>query len=388
MDHARTSKAARLGIGNLRKGSSTMGLVRFLLALCVFAGHDEILPLALLDGTMAVRGFFVISGFYMALILNEKYRPGRELLFYSNRALRLLPPYLLVLFIALAALLLLDAHPFSARTKFVSALQDPWTALLVVWSNLLILGQDLLFLVSISPADASLSWSWGESLDPGAWRLLLLPQGWSLALELTFYACAPLLVRRTPATIASLGCASLLLHQGMIAFDPGLDLFARRFLPAELFLFLMGALSYRLLPWARSRAWAQAAGLAGLAGFMVIIVLAPLMDRGHAVSLVVLWLALGLPFLHVLSGRNRLDRRIGDLSYPLYLVHFTVIAVAQALWEVPAPPVVLASGLGAAVLLWLTVDRPLDALRQNRVIAARVGDAAIPGAGLRPPALT
>jgi peptidoglycan/LPS O-acetylase OafA/YrhL len=365
-----------------------MGLVRFLLALCVFAGHDEVLPLALLDGTMAVRGFFVISGFYMAFILNEKYGPGRELLFYSNRALRLLPPYLLVLFIALAALLLLDAHPFSARAKFVSALQDPWTALVIAGSNLLILGQDLLFLASISPSDAALSWSWGESLDPGAWRLMLLPQGWSLALELAFYACAPLLVRRSPATLALIAGASLLLHWGMLASDPRLDLFARRFLPAELFLFLLGAMSYRLLPWAKTRSWAQAAGWAGTAGFAVIITMAPFMERAHAVSLLVVWLALGIPFLHVLSGRSRLDKMLGDLSYPLYLVHFTVIAVAQALWDVPSPTLVLAAGLGAAVLLLLTVDRPLDALRQKRVMAARVAGDAVAGDGLRPPALT
>jgi peptidoglycan/LPS O-acetylase OafA/YrhL len=43
----------------------------------------------------AVQGFYVISGFYMALVLNEKYPPGRAGYgeFISQRLLRLLPAY-------------------------------------------------------------------------------------------------------------------------------------------------------------------------------------------------------------------------------------------------------------------------------------------------------
>jgi peptidoglycan/LPS O-acetylase OafA/YrhL len=49
------------------------------------------------DGRAAVQMFYLISGFYMALILNEKYRrPTATGIFYSNRFLRLWPAVFIV----------------------------------------------------------------------------------------------------------------------------------------------------------------------------------------------------------------------------------------------------------------------------------------------------
>ncbi len=51
-----------------------MGVMRFLLALSVLILHtapDSAFPMV--GGRVAVETFFMISGFYMALILNEKY---------------------------------------------------------------------------------------------------------------------------------------------------------------------------------------------------------------------------------------------------------------------------------------------------------------------------
>ena len=52
-----------------------MGLLRFCLALAVVAAHthQRLFPFQMISGFYAVKVFFVISGFYMALILNEKY---------------------------------------------------------------------------------------------------------------------------------------------------------------------------------------------------------------------------------------------------------------------------------------------------------------------------
>jgi peptidoglycan/LPS O-acetylase OafA/YrhL len=52
-----------------------MGTLRLFLALSVAFGHFG-MPLGLLTSDIAVQSFFVISGFYMALVLNEKYEPG------------------------------------------------------------------------------------------------------------------------------------------------------------------------------------------------------------------------------------------------------------------------------------------------------------------------
>jgi hypothetical protein len=61
-----------------------MGSLRLFLALSVAFGHFGV-PLGFPTSDIAVQSFFVISGFYMALVLNEKYGPGSYWLFISNR---------------------------------------------------------------------------------------------------------------------------------------------------------------------------------------------------------------------------------------------------------------------------------------------------------------
>ena len=51
-----------------------MGLLRLLLALAVVGAHSGFA--FILEGREAVTLFFIISGFYMALILNESYTRG------------------------------------------------------------------------------------------------------------------------------------------------------------------------------------------------------------------------------------------------------------------------------------------------------------------------
>ena len=54
-------------------------------------------------GQVPVELFYIISGFYMALVLNEKYvGPGSARVFYINRMLCLLPAYWVMAVIALA----------------------------------------------------------------------------------------------------------------------------------------------------------------------------------------------------------------------------------------------------------------------------------------------
>src|SRR3954451_14766869 len=78
-----------------------MGSLRLYLALSVVLAHFGI-PLGFPTSDVAVQSFFVISGFYMALVLNEKYGPGCYWLFISNRLLRLWPTYAVVLVLSFA----------------------------------------------------------------------------------------------------------------------------------------------------------------------------------------------------------------------------------------------------------------------------------------------
>ena len=76
-----------------------MGLLRLILALAVVLEHSsQIFGYTLVGGRLAVQAFYIISGFYMSLILNEKYvGRGSYKLFITNRFLRLYPIYWAVL---------------------------------------------------------------------------------------------------------------------------------------------------------------------------------------------------------------------------------------------------------------------------------------------------
>ncbi|WP_165226370.1 hypothetical protein [Aquisphaera insulae] len=80
-----------------------------------------------------------------------------------------------------------------------------------------------------------------------------------------------------------------------------------------------------------------------------------------------------LPFLFAYTKRNRIDRRIGELSYPVYLVHWLVIDLLRmsgSPWvqrNLGALTGLLT--LASAIVIWYAVDRPIDAWRQQ--LAAR-----------------
>src|SRR5260370_9516411 len=59
-----------------------------------------ILGYFLVGGNISVNSFFIISGFYMAFILNEKYvgKNSSYRLFITNRFLRIYPIYWIILF--------------------------------------------------------------------------------------------------------------------------------------------------------------------------------------------------------------------------------------------------------------------------------------------------
>jgi peptidoglycan/LPS O-acetylase OafA/YrhL len=81
-----------------------MGLLRFLLAVSVILNHAGLLyGFGFVGGSTAVEAFFIISGFYITLILNEKYIKANNSykLFITNRFLRLYPFYWIVLILSL-----------------------------------------------------------------------------------------------------------------------------------------------------------------------------------------------------------------------------------------------------------------------------------------------
>ena len=237
-----------------------MGIIRMLLAFAILSHHAVVMDGELLPGTVSVRLFFILSGFYMALILDGGYR-GRLSLFYSNRLLRLFPAYLLVAACSFLALLLADAHPFLSREDLFEGLQaSPGLFAWLLLTNLGIVGQDALFLLDFTDNYSPVFSPCPDCPILGFW-VSLVPQAWSIAMELWFYLLAPFLIRLRSSLLVSLALTSLGLHAWItLAFPEGPNM-AHHLFPAQLHLFLAGLLAYRLSPFADrlSSAWGVAA---------------------------------------------------------------------------------------------------------------------------------
>jgi peptidoglycan/LPS O-acetylase OafA/YrhL len=365
-----------------------MGVLRLFLALSVVVWHMPARSASWVDAGVAVLMFFIISGFYMALVINETYgadaKPDWRRRFYASRLFRLFPAYLVMAAIMICAVALSPRHPFT-----LAAMGQPLpAALLIIAMNVAIIGQDIfqLFVNSLNFHEANpVTVAVAAAMPPGFFdaRFMIEGQAWSLASELLFYALAPFVVHR-PLRIAALLGASLALRWGLI-FGLGFssEPWGYNFFPATLCLFLLGSLAYHLYARIKASPAAKTAGIA-LGSAMALFVLASLwreggvltIDRASGYDTLPLWLAyagfaLALPFLFAASKSNKIDRWLGELSYPLYLVHGLTIGVVFGKLQRPAGSIawevaVVLLSLVAAVALFLLVDRPVDAWRHRR----------------------
>ncbi|MGE4554249.1 MAG: acyltransferase family protein [Desulfovibrionaceae bacterium] len=344
-----------------------MGPVRLLLALLVLDSHHQVLPFATLSGHEAVQVFFVLSGFYMALILDPDQGdyPGAGS-FWLSRFLRLYPAYWLVLGLSLLALLGLDVHALTTRAAWLKAVNSgAGPALATLWTG--ILGQEWLFGLGLAPGGWLVSTPLGEG---NLWHLSPVIQAWSLSLELYFYLLAPWLVRRSSRTLWLIAAASLALRlAGGLA---GLNaVFLKRFFPLELWLFTAGVLSWRLYArrLAAGRAPGRAWGLAARWGLPAALLAAGALPQPWRLALLIPLACLALPGAFHACRRSRGDRFLGAVSYPFYLVHYLVIALVEEYAPDPgsaaASLVIVAGSLVLAALIHLGLERPVDRFRHR-----------------------
>ena len=362
-----------------------MGMLRLLLALAVVAAHAG--PafgwqgLLMTEGPRSVQAFYAVSGFYMTLVLHEKYvGPGSSGVFLRARLLRLYPMYAVVAAATVTAALLFQAAglgvfpPLAHWQAHAGALNATDAALLAA-SNALLVGQDALCFAALDPATSGLGWHANAFAQPQpAWPFLFVPQAWTVCVELMFYAVAPLLVRRPVWLLAGLALLSYLARAWTIrSFGVGWDPWTYRFFPFELAHFLLGALACRGYFALRSRhLLPRPLCLVALVAAIALPIAAPHLGDAawkgwYAAPGLVPLLACLLPFVFAATRDSTLDRAIGELSYPVYLVHFLCVYAVDASgspWlAAHRGEVVAAASLLLAALLWRGVGAPLERRR-------------------------
>jgi peptidoglycan/LPS O-acetylase OafA/YrhL len=351
-----------------------MGVLRFLLALSVAWTHAG-LPKGL-SGDLCVTIFFVISGFYMSMVLSENGAYTNLRIFYTQRLLRLFPTYWAVLFLSIFAAALVPSikYGFAAAQEMQLLQQHPGMFASWLVSQFMIVGQDIYFFLGFDENGSiyfkPILFGAGRSMSD----LLVIPPAWSLSLELMFYLIAPYIARRSNLLLGTLLLISCAVRIGLAyGADFVDDPWVTRFFPSEFGFFLLGMLGYRLVTSPKSeiasRAGATYLVLSGIAVFSLAAnhfghVNAGLFSKA---AFATFFLIAAIPWLFSLSRDNRYDRHVGEYSYPLYLSHVLVFSIWNQLGFSGAWSgyMMIAAAVSTAVLLTAALDKPVNRFRHK-----------------------
>lgn len=355
-----------------------MGFIRTFLAIAVVIGHST--PVFGYFGVppeVAVRIFFIVSGFYMSLILSEKYLGSSGVrAFYVGRFLRIYPIYY-------AALVLMVLAYFGTRFSSSEVIKG-WDfvesrgvslseGILWVLPNLTLFGSDIPFLFH-HDIDHGVFFSFGlpDTAFPEAIRIspsILNGPAWTLGIELWFYLLVPFIARARNVTLVVLTITSLSILIFLEIQQPWSSYF---FFPSNLCFFLIGMIAQRVC---RSGGYRRfharlppnfviAIGVVTVS-LLMLRQFIPLYRNQGWIAYVLF--AACLPVLFTVTKSSKIDRWIGGLSYPIYILHAPVLLILGAYAGATTGGLALPVTLGISILVVQFVDRPLEEWRQNRV---------------------
>lgn len=304
-----------------------MGGIRLFLALVVATGHLRavlLTPANLntlpsielgMNAGFAVMFFYMISGFLISTGLSEKYPATRAgtLAFYESRFVRIFSLYWPALLLMLVVFNLWSWFgALSAIDKF---------------TNLFIVVMDCRILFADYPG-----WHW----DAGPFNM---HQAWTLGAELVFYLLAPFILRsRKVALILFLLSAAIRLAIVSTTEFDGRMMYL--FQPSTFLFFLIGHFaqeqSCRWL-WLRS----GKVGLLLLACSLLCVLNGRATWDGFRFWIAVVCFAAALPGIFALTKDSRRWNALGDLSYPVYLIHVMVLIKVidwRLIERLPSPP--------------------------------------------------
>lgn len=374
-----------------------MGTVRFALAMLVVYFHVDgyaNFGLRLPSSLTAVQLFYVISGFYMALVLNEKYTtPRMNWTFYSNRFFRLWPPMMVVAAVTVLSFLLLDEVLLFRLRMDLDEFLDYLGALpsaavgYIILTNLVVFGQSWMWFLRFDPGEG-VSWS-PAGIDEGhnGSSFLINHPTFTVAIEATYYLISPFLLRRSVRWAVAVAVAGFLYHVAIYLAGLQGMAWSYFFVGSAAYFYFLGACAYhayvylsRLPPgewW-----WLDRFELALYPLALGVVAAATawgyLPEGNFALAMV---LALVIPLLFRRTKRSRLDRIVGDLSYGIYLIHYPLyLLLLKAFDGRTAAALTLILVIVGAIALYLSVETPLDRWRQRRARAAAAA-AVMPRAG-------
>jgi peptidoglycan/LPS O-acetylase OafA/YrhL len=344
-----------------------MGILRFILALSVLASHASglgiplpnekpypVWAMYLIDGRQSVALFFIISGFYMAMVLNTKYQ-DHTLRFYFNRFLRLWPTYIVVLILTCI---------FTPVGKNIwQAIQgcDLIVKSTVIFSNVFILGTDAFWLLSLDNCDLHYFPSFINEHSNGKWLLANQP-AFSISMEMLFYLMAPFILKSLKRIWIYFGIGVLYYFWFILAGKFNI-VFQYHWFPSSFIYFALGGLAWH---YSKKKGFE----LNEKTVLLIFIACMSLMFVYTLFSMIlILCFTIMVPKLFEITKKSKTDRLIGELSYPLYIIHYPVLTY---LWGAGTPGNRCALycffiTLTLSIIIHFLVEKPIDRIRQKAI---------------------
>jgi peptidoglycan/LPS O-acetylase OafA/YrhL len=364
-----------------------MGIIRVLLALSVVLGHLES-GFRMISPPLAVESFFIISGFYMSLILNEKYINANNSykLFITNRLLKLYPIYVVVLLLMIVTGGVIYAvtgqlDKTTALSYFINYYPQmgPFSFIFLAFVNIFIFFQDVVMFLGLNVHTGNLFFTADfKTTNPGLYNFLFIPQAWSIGLELMFYLIAPFVVRRNLKIISVLILISLSIRIYLVRHGLTEDPWNYRFFPNELLFFLLGNVAYKayvkMKPMSINK-WIPIGAFVAVVAFTVLYSFIPGHIKHYFYTLLFF---VALPFIFQLTKKSKSDLFIGEFSYPIYICHlfvaWSVNKILSGQGKETTNLIIIALVFVVSFLLNKLVIKKIERFRQNRISNASKQD--------------
>lgn len=346
-----------------------MGFLRLLLAFTVLSYHSEAAGAIIFDPFAAVNSFLIISGFYTAFIIEKKYHSIKN--FYLSRFLRIYPLYWLALGLTLLlGILKLQLNLGSNENAILHYFNysSHLSGNIALIEGLNFLSRNLTLLLTKDYFGVQ------SNVAPG---YLIVNPAWTLQIELLFYLLAPFILKIKKNFIIIFCLYFIAIY--IVAVPYGLFYnwnLATSFIK-YLFFFLLGIISYRYIyNRIQFKEYKKTTILLGFV-FLVFIVfyrILPGMIVSHSFEKSLnyyLPFSIYIAFLFNYSKNFKIDKYIGELSYPIYITHMIIIKIYTGL-NLPSMKFLNSLIIGflaltASILLVKYFQTPIDNFRHKRL---------------------
>ncbi|APW39006.1 hypothetical protein RD110_18810 [Rhodoferax koreense] len=322
-----------------------MGLIRLYLALVVLFSHIGSVPwFPIFDSGTAVMIFFIFSGFYITMGLNERYKtPASNRTFYLGRFLRLWPTY------AVSLAILVPIGVMAQQLQWIAELPLVMRVLAYV-ANFSMFGIDLLVHVSARHGQMVFSEFGIDPKHNGANYILNMP-AWSLSMEMLFYVAAPFVARDFRRCLAF--CAVGAITQALFHFVVS-PAFYKTFRYDLLYPYVMAYFGLGMLAY-----WINAKrAVIHWEYFALGFAVAAFSTGWHYAAI-----AAFVPYVFALTKNSRVDKLLGDLAFPVYVLQLPVAAAVRASGVEPTLLNYFLAVMGTSLLVLFVLERPIEMFR-------------------------